>query len=68
MNTYCVKKIDIRTVKTVEEYNAAIEQAEPYYCHGLQEVWNYCGGKLHRQRAGYNGTSGYIDYIAYRTN
>ena len=33
-------------------------------CHGLEEVWKLCGFKLKRERSGYAGFIGHIEYRA----
>lgn len=64
MATYRVQKIDLTYVGTIDEYNHAVNEAEIRYCYGLKEVEKYCGGKLYKQRNGYSGTIGNIEYIA----
>lgn len=64
MATYRVQKINLSFVKTIDEYNHALNEAEIKYCNGLKEVEEYCGGKLHKQRNGYSGIKGNIEYIA----
>lgn len=64
MAQYIVKKIDLSNVKTVDEYQNAVKKATIQYCNNLKEVETYCGGKLHRQRAGYSGMCGNVEYIA----
>ena len=66
MTKYRVKKIDCSEIRTPGEYQEALTNAPVKYCNGLNEVWNYCGGKLHRQRVGYSGCIGDIEYIAER--
>ena len=54
-------------VDTTKEDTATIMRRPcDYFCDGLQEVFNICGGKLHRYRAGYGGYKGNIEYIALR--
>lgn len=67
MNTYELKVIPYfsRPV-TAEEYNRAWDEAKPIICHGLKEVWNECGGKLHKCRCGYEGTDFQFEYFARR--
>lgn len=66
MATYRVQKINLSYVKTMDEYYHAVNEAEIRYCNGLKEVEAYCGGKLHRQRNGYAGSNGNIEYVAER--
>ena len=68
MNTYRVKKIDLSTVNNVVDYWEAVHRASVHYCTGLAEVRAYCGGSLHRERAGYAGINGSIEYVAERIN
>lgn len=63
---YIVKKIDISKVNTVDEYWKAVRYATIKYCNGVKELQEYCGGKLHRQRNGYSGINGNIEYVAER--
>lgn len=64
MAQYKVKRINISKIKNVDEYWEAVNKATIHYCNGLKELREYCGGKLHRQRNGYTGTNGNIEYIA----
>ena len=66
MAKYGVKKIDMANINNVDDYNKAYNNATIHYCNGLQEVEKYCGGKLHKQRNGYSGVNGNIEYIAER--
>lgn len=66
MNTYRVKKIDLSKVDTVEEYWKAVNRASFVYCTGIAELREYCGGRLHRERCGYAGINGNIEYVAER--
>ncbi len=66
MNQYRVKKINLANVKNVDDYWNAVNNATIHYCTGLKEVYEYCGGKLHRERCGYAGVSGNIEYVAER--
>ena len=61
---YMVKKVDMRNVKSVDDYLKASDNATIKYCNGLKEVIEYCGGKLHRERNGYAGFIGDIEYFA----
>ena len=61
---YMVKKIDLSKVKTVSEYWDAVKRASIHYCNGIGELRRYCGGSLHRQRNGYSGINGNIEYVA----
>ena len=64
MRTYQVKKINLKNIKTIGEYWDAVNKAPVHYCNGLEELRAYCGGRLHRQRAGYSGINGDIEYVA----
>ena len=66
MNKYAVKIIDWGTIHSLEDYTEALNAASITYCDGLKAVWDYCGGKLHKERRGYSGMRGNIEYIAYR--
>lgn len=66
MVQYRVKKIDISKVKDTNDYWNAVENATIRYCNGIKELTEYCGGKLHRQRNGYSGINGNIEYVAER--
>ena len=64
MNTYRVKKINLDHVNNVDEYWEAVKYATVYYCNGIKELREYCGGSLKRQRNGYTGINGNIEYVA----
>ena len=66
MVQYRVKKIDISKVKDTNDYWNAVKNATIHYCNGIKELTEYCGGKLHRQRNGYSGINGNIEYVAER--
>lgn len=66
MNTYAVKKINLSKVNNLDEYWIAVNKSQIKYCKGLKEVWEYCGGKLHRGRHGYSGVIGNIECVAMR--
>ena len=66
MYTYKVKKINLSKVNNLDEYWDAVNKAQIKYCKGLKEVKEYCGGKLHRERNGYSGIIGDIEYVAIR--
>ena len=66
MYTYKVKKINLSKVNNLDEYWDAVNKAQIKYCKGLKEVREYCGGKLHRERCGYAGIIGNIEYVAIR--
>lgn len=68
MNQYMVKKINMENVRTCAQYWNAVDNATIKYCNGLKEVWEYCGGRLHRGRCGYSGTRGNIEYLAVRVH
>ena len=67
MNTYAVKKINLNNIKGGNDYFTEVQKATIKYCNGLQEVWEYCGGRLHRERAGYSGIINNIEYVAVRS-
>ena len=60
---YRVKRITLKPNMTVDEYWSAVKRADVKYCEGMEEVRAYCGGKLHRQRNGYAGINGNIEYV-----
>lgn len=64
MVQYRVKKIDISKVKDIDDYWNAVKNASIKYCNGIKELREYCGGKLYRQRNGYSGINGNIEYVA----
>lgn len=64
MNTYRVKRIDLTGIKTPEEYWSRVETAGIVYCVGVKALRAYCGGRLHRERCGYAGINGNIEYVA----
>ena len=64
MTQYRVKKIDLTKAKNVDEYWVLVENAPIKYCNGIAELREYCGGHLHRQRNGYSGINGNIEYVA----
>lgn len=64
MNTYQVKKIYIKPNMTMDDYWDAVNKATIHYCEGIKELREYCGGKLHRERCGYSGINGNIEYVA----
>ena len=66
MYTYEVKKINLSKVNNLDEYWDAVNKAQIKYCKGLKEVKEYCGGKLHRERCGYDGIKENIEYVAIR--
>ena len=66
MTKYMVRKIDLNKVKTHEEYWEEMKKSEIKYCDGLDEVTQYCGGKLKRERCGYSGIINNIQYVAER--
>ena len=64
MTKYRVKKIDLTKAKNVDEYWVLVKNAPIKYCNGIAELREYCGGRLHRQRNGYSGINGNIEYVA----
>lgn len=64
MTSYRVKKINLTKVKNMDDYWNAVKNTTIKYCNGIEELKEYCGGKLHRQRNGYAGINGNIEYIA----
>ena len=64
MNTYEVQKVAFeKKTMDMNEYHRRLKEAEIKICHGLKEVWKFCGGKLHRERCGYSGIIGDYEYI-----
>lgn len=67
-----MNKYELRVIKyqqrpvSAEEYEKAWNEATTIICNGLKEVWNECGGKLHRERHCYAGTDGIYEFIAKR--
>lgn len=66
MTQYRVKRINLSKVKTMDDYWNEVKKATIKYCNGIAELREYCGGKLHRQRNGYAGINGNIEYVAER--
>lgn len=66
MNKYRVKRINLSNVNTTAEYWNAVNRAHDHYCNGIKELREYCGGCLHRERHGYAGINGNIEYVAER--
>lgn len=68
MNTYRVKVIIYPKERTytTEEYREAVKKATVHYCKGLKELTAFCGGRLHRERNGYAGINGRVEYVAER--
>lgn len=66
MIQYAVKKINLDKVKNINDYWNEVQKASIKYCNGMEELKQYCGGKLHRQRHGYSGINGNIEYVAER--
>jgi hypothetical protein len=50
----------------LDHYYEEMKKAEIKYCDGLDEVTQYCGGKLKRERCGYSGIINNIQYVAER--
>lgn len=63
MAKYFVRKIDTRNFKTLDDYWNCIENSVERYFNSMKEVQEYCGGKLHKERAGWCGFDGTYDYI-----
>ena len=66
MVQYAVKKINLEKVKNINDYWNEVQKASIKYCNGIEELKQYCGGKLHKQRNGYAGINGNIEYVAER--
>lgn len=66
MTRYAIRKIDLNKIKTVDDYNLELQNANIKYCDGLKEVENYCEGRVHRQRGGYTSVNGNFEYIIER--
>lgn len=64
MALYAVKKVDLSSCNGVDEYIKAVSNAPVKYCYGLKEVFDYCGAKLHKGRAGYSGFFNNVEYTA----
>lgn len=62
-NTYALKVVYTDNIHNVGDYQRAIERAQTYYFEGLKEVFDFCGGRLFRQRYGWSGTRGCIEYL-----
>lgn len=63
---YCVKKIDLSRIETIDEYWRAVNKATPHYVEGLKGLDDFCGGRLVRQRCGYSGKIGNFEFVAVR--
>ena len=66
MAMYAVKKVDMNNIKGIDEYIKACKEAPVKHCYGLNEVFAYCGRKLHKSRAGYSGFYDNVEYTAVR--
>ena len=66
MVQYKVKKINLDKVDNLDDYWNEVKNASVKYCNGIKELTEYCGGKLHRQRNGYSGIIGNIEYVVER--
>ena len=66
MTQYRVKKINLDKVNNLDEYWDAVKRATIHYCNGIKELREYCGGSLHKQRNGYSGINGNLEYVAER--
>ena len=66
MVQYAVKRINLEKINSIDDYWDQVKNATVKYCNGMEELKAYCGGKLHRQRHGYAGINGNIEYIAER--
>lgn len=64
MNIYRVKKVNISKVKNTDEYWDAVNHASVHYIEGVNALREFCGGRLHRERNGYAGINGNIEYVA----
>lgn len=64
MKTYQVLKINMEYVRTVDDYEHAKNEASVHYINGLSNVFDFCGGKLHRERCGYSGRIGKHEFVA----
>lgn len=64
MTQYRVKRINLSNINNTDEYWDAVKKTSIHYCNGVKELKEYCGGKLHRQRNGYAGINGNIEYVA----
>lgn len=64
MICYAVKRINLKQVKSVDEYWEAVKKAPVHYCSGIIELKEYCGGALHRERNGYTGICGDVMFVA----
>lgn len=65
---YRVKRIILKPNMTIDDYWKAINEASVKYCNGIDELRRYCGGSLHKQRCGYSGINGNIEYVAEKIN
>ena len=66
MNIYAVKKVNYTDGMSWDAYMQAVAEAPEIYCKGMEEVTQYTGCKLKRERAGYSGIVGNTAYIAYK--
>ena len=64
---YGVIRMDWSDPKAATEKMSGLLQGKyDHCCDGLSAVWDYCGGKLHRERCGYSGIYGQYEYVAVR--
>lgn len=64
MRTYEIRAIDISKAMSVDDYEAAYNSAVPHICVGLRQTEGFCECKLRRERCGWYGVNGNIEYIA----
>ena len=64
MTEYKVKKINLKNCYDMDEYQKRAQNASVHFCKGQKELIEYCGGKLKKERCGYCGIIGDIEYIA----
>lgn len=62
-NTYALKVIYTKDIHNIADYQKAINEARTLYFEGLKSVFDYCGGKLFKQRNGWSGKRGDIEYL-----
>ena len=66
MSKYELKQIDLSSVEDIDNYHEAFNSAESKVFNSVNEAFNFCGMKLRRERCGYAGIKGNVEYILTR--
>ena len=63
---FVLKAINISDIKTPEEHNQRLSAASEHEFKTLKDAFDFCGFQLRRERAGYSGQRGDMEYIVYK--